>query len=136
MVARGGVDPLGGIPRAARPPRSPVKSKAASHLPRPDVDSYSRVLWWLFSSSAGARTRGRVIVALRAEPKNAQQLATELAVDYTTVRHHLKVLLENSVIESTGPHYGQVYSLAATAEARWAELDSILRRHRGTGERR
>ncbi len=105
-------------------------------LPRSPVDSYSRVLWWLFSSSAGASTRGRLVVAIRHEPKNAQQLATELALDYTTVRHHLKVLGENGVIESTGPHYGQVYSLAGSAEARWAELEAILKRHRTREARR
>jgi DNA-binding transcriptional ArsR family regulator len=126
---------------AARPAERRVRVRAANPkarrpLPRSTVDSYARVLWWLFSSSAGAHTRGRVVVALRTEPKNAQQLATELRLDYTTVRHHLKVLQENHVIESTGAHYGQVYSLASEAEARWPELEAILRRHRQAEVRR
>lgn len=94
------------------------------------MDSVSRVLWWLFSSSAGARTRGRVLVALHAEPRNAQQLARELGVDYTTVRHHLRVLAENRLIESSGAHYGQVYSVATHLDARWPEVEAILARHR------
>jgi DNA-binding transcriptional ArsR family regulator len=114
--------------RAANP-------KARGPLRPPTVDSYARVLWWLFASSAGARTRGRIVVALRTEPKNAQQLAVELTLDYTTVRHHLRVLQENRVIESTGAHYGQVYSLATSAEERWPELAAILRRHRSREDR-
>lgn len=112
---------------------APTNANPPGPLSRPNVDSYSRVLWWLFASSAGAATRGRIVTTLRAEPKNAQQLATELALDYTTVRHHLKVLVENGVIDSTGAHYGQVYSLAASAEGRWAELEKILERHRVRG---
>lgn len=69
-------------------------------------------------------------MALKAEPRNAQQLARELGIDYTTARHHLRVLLENRLIESSGPHYGQVYSVAPHLEARWPELEGILARHR------
>jgi DNA-binding transcriptional ArsR family regulator len=94
------------------------------------MDSYARVLWWLFSSSAGAATRGRIVRAIRTAPQNAQQLALGLGLDYTTVRHHLKVLVENRLLESSGPHYGQVYALAAHVEERWPELEHILERHR------
>lgn len=94
------------------------------------MDSFSRVLWWLFASSAGARSRTELVRALREEPGNAQQLAERLAMDYTTVRHHLRVLAENHLIESTGPHYGQVYSVASPLEERWEELERIARRQR------
>ena len=94
------------------------------------MDSFSRVLWWLFASSAGARTRSELVRALREEPRNAQQLAQAVAMDYTTVRHHLRVLSENRLVESTGAHYGQVYSVAAALEARWDELERITARHR------
>jgi len=121
-LARGRAGP------GARPPAANANAGAA--LRPANVDSFSRVLWWLFASSAGAATRGRIVTTLRAEPRNAQQLATELALDYTTIRHHLKVLRENGLIDSTGEHYGQVYSLAPSAEARWSELETILDRHR------
>ncbi|HTP55482.1 MAG TPA: winged helix-turn-helix domain-containing protein [Thermoplasmata archaeon] len=99
------------------------------------MDSLSRILWWLFSSSAGAATRARVIAAIHAEPQNAQQLARELSVDYTTIRHHLKVLAENRLVETSGEHYGQVYFVAPQVEARWPELEAIVRRHRRREER-
>jgi len=68
--------------------------------------------------------------AIRSEPRNAQQLAEALAVDYSTIRHHLRVLLENRLIESSGEHYGQVYSIAPHVEARWPELERIVAHHR------
>ncbi len=95
------------------------------------MDSFSRLLWWLFASSAGARTRGEIVAAIREEPRNAQQLALALRFDYSTVRHHLRVLQENRLVESSGEHYGQVYALTAVVEARWEELETIRRRHRG-----
>jgi DNA-binding transcriptional ArsR family regulator len=94
------------------------------------LDSFSRLLWWLFSSSAGATTRAAVLTALREEPRNAQQLALALAVDYTTVRHHLKVLQQNRLIESSGEHYGQIYTVAPNLEARWNEFEQIVAKHR------
>ena len=69
-------------------------------------------------------------MALRVAPRNAQQLARELGVDYTTVRHHLRVLTENRLVESSGPHYGQVYSIAPLVEGRWSEVERILAGHR------
>jgi len=94
------------------------------------VDSLSRILWWLFASSAGARTRAHVMQAIHSEPRNAQQLAEVLGVDYSTIRHHLRVLSENRLVESSGEHYGQVYSVAPQVEARWPELERIVARHR------
>ncbi len=93
------------------------------------MDSFSRLLWWLFSSSAGARTRANVLRAVRELPRNAQQLSTALGIDYTTARHHLKILLENHLIETSGDHYGQVYTVAPVVEARWNEIEQIVARH-------
>jgi len=92
------------------------------------VDSFARLLWWLLSSSAGAGSRVTLLKAVREEPRNAQQLAVALGLDYSTVRHHLRVLLSNHLIETTGTHYGQVYSISSLLDARWADLEHILER--------
>lgn len=92
------------------------------------MDSYGRMLWWLFLSSAGGPTRLRLVRALRAEPRNAQQLSVELKLDYTTVRHHLKVLQRSRLLEVGGDGYGQVYFLAPGLEQRWAELEAVAAR--------
>jgi DNA-binding transcriptional ArsR family regulator len=44
------------------------------------------VLWYVLASSRGA-TRARVVRALDERPRNANQLAEELDLDYRAVRH-------------------------------------------------
>ncbi|PSQ09735.1 hypothetical protein BRC93_12250 [Halobacteriales archaeon QS_5_70_15] len=56
------------------------------------------VLWYQLASSRGGPTRVRIVRALDERPRNANQLAEELDLDYTTVRHHLDVLREDNVV--------------------------------------
>ncbi|TLZ96194.1 MAG: winged helix-turn-helix transcriptional regulator [Methanobacteriota archaeon] len=100
------------------------------------MDSLERVLWWLFRSSIGATTRARVLVAIRDEPRNAQQLAEGLALDYKTVRHHLRVLGKNGLVTTAGERYGQVYFLSPSIESHWAVFEKIVRDMQTRGDRR
>jgi DNA-binding transcriptional ArsR family regulator len=100
------------------------------------VDSQERVLWWLFRSSIGAPTRARVLVAIREEPRNAQQLASGLTLDYKTVRHHLRVLGKNGLITTAGERYGQVYFLSASMESHWTVFEAIVKNVKTRGDRR
>ena len=98
------------------------------------VDDFERLLWWLFQSSSGAATRVKVIRAIHVEPRNAQRIADELGMDYTTIRHHLAVLVANHLVEPVGDRYGQVYFLSSSLESRWAALEAIAaRRTRARG---
>jgi len=92
------------------------------------VESFERILWWLFASSAGAATRTRVLLAIRGEPRNARRLTEALGLDYTTVRHHLRVLLKNRLVVTAGERYGQVYFLSPMMESHWGDLERILER--------
>ena len=67
------------------------------------------MLWWVFVVSRGGKTRRMMVDLLVASPMNANQLAGSLSVNYRTVSHHLKVLMESGLIEAQGPRYGQVY---------------------------
>jgi len=98
------------------------------------VDSFGRLLWWLFGSSVGAPVRGKVVHAIREEPRNAQQLAELLDLDYTSIRHHLRVLLKNQVVVTSGPRYGQVYFLSPATESHWDDLERILEKFRKKNE--
>jgi len=89
------------------------------------VDGVERVLWWLFGSSAGGPTRARVARAIRESPRNAQQLADALTLDYTTIRHHLRVMGDNGLITTAGERYGQVYFLSQSFESRWETFERI-----------
>jgi DNA-binding transcriptional ArsR family regulator len=95
------------------------------------LDAFERLLWWLFAGSAGAKTRGQVLAAIREQPRNAQQLSEALNLDYTTVRHHLKVLEQNRIVVTEGNSYGKLYFISDSMEAHWQNLQSILARTRG-----
>jgi DNA-binding transcriptional ArsR family regulator len=92
------------------------------------MDSFERLLWWLFAGSAGAKTRALVLFNLRDQPKNAQQLSQALHLDYTTVRHHLRVLEANKIVLAEGEKYGRVYFVSENMEAHWQTLEGILKR--------
>jgi len=92
------------------------------------MDSFERLLWWLFAGSAGAKTRALVLYNLREQPKNAQQLSQALHLDYTTVRHHLRVLETNKIVLAEGDKYGRVYFVSELMESHWAILEAILKR--------
>jgi DNA-binding transcriptional ArsR family regulator len=90
------------------------------------LDAFERLLWWLFVGSAGAKTRVQVLLAIKEEPRNALQLAQQLSLDYTTVRHHLKVLEKNSIVVTEGDKYGRLYFVSDAMEFHWKALESIL----------
>jgi len=48
------------------------------------MDSFERLLWWLFAGAPERETRALVLFDLRDQPKNAQQLSQSLHLDYTT----------------------------------------------------
>lgn len=99
------------------------------------MDAFERLLWWLFAGSAGAKTRAHVLEAVREEPRNAQQLSRALSLDYTTVRHHLKVLEQNHIVITEGDSYGKLYFLSDSMEAHWTNLQAILEKTKGRGGR-
>jgi len=84
-----------------------------------------RVLWWLIAGTKGGVNRARMINALRDRPYNANQLSEVLELDYKTIRYHLKVLSENSVVTSTGNGYGAMYFLSPAMEANYALFEEI-----------
>lgn len=90
------------------------------------LDPFERLLWWLFAGSTGAPTRAVVLRALKEEPRNAQQLSQALGLDYTTVRHHLRVLADNRIVVTEGETYGKLYFVSDAMEAHWSVLEAIL----------
>jgi DNA-binding transcriptional ArsR family regulator len=100
------------------------------------VDAFERLLWWLFAGSTGARTRWLVVQAIKESPMNAQQLSEALGLDYTTVRHHLRVLEQNRIVVTEGDSYGKLYFLSDNMEAHWTDLQTILEKARGKGGKR
>ena len=67
------------------------------------------VLWYVFVGTRGGENRARLLRALDEQPRNPNQLADDLNLDYTTVRHHLDVLVDNDILRNSGDEYGAVY---------------------------
>ena len=70
-----------------------------------------KALWYLLAGTRGGKNRAKIIRSLDERPRNANQLAESMDVDYNTVRHHLDVLLDHNVVERGGDDYGALYFL-------------------------
>ncbi|MFW6449072.1 MAG: ArsR family transcriptional regulator, partial [Halobacteriota archaeon] len=46
--------------------------------------------------------------------------------DYTTIRHHLDVLMDNNVVRRTDNDYGAIYLITDQARSNWATVEEIL----------
>ncbi len=84
------------------------------------------VLWYLLASSRGGETRARILRVLEERPRNANQIASELDLDYTTIRHHLDVLTDDNVLKRAGDGYGDIYLFTEQVEHHWDTVEEIL----------
>ncbi len=90
-----------------------------------------RLIWFLLAGTRGGPNRARILAALRERPRNANQLAEALALNYRTVLHHLELLAEHGLITTPARDaYGAVYFLSAAMERNVDLLDRILREGR------
>jgi DNA-binding transcriptional ArsR family regulator len=85
-------------------------------------------MWWVFTGSRGGPNRARMVQAVKSRPMNANQLATLLAMDYKTIRHHLSVLLKNRMLITVGEGYGAMYFLSPELEQNYDEFVKIWER--------
>ncbi|MBN1357538.1 winged helix-turn-helix transcriptional regulator [Candidatus Bathyarchaeota archaeon] len=69
-----------------------------------------------------------MIKALKETPQNANQLATQLGMDYRTIRHHLKVLEKNRMVTTGGEGYGITYFLSPVLEENYVLFEEIVNR--------
>ena len=84
-----------------------------------------QALWYLLTGTRGGVNRARIIRELDERPRNANQLADELDVEYNTVRYHLDMLAEHDVVEAGGQEYGQLYFLTDRFERHREAFESI-----------
>ena len=85
------------------------------------------LLGWLIAGTRGGPTRARIIKILKETPQNANQLATDLKMDYRTIRHHLKVLQKNKIITTAGEGYGTTFFLSQMMEENYEVFEEILK---------
>ena len=91
-----------------------------------DPNRLRRVLLYLISATRGGPVRATMISTLKEEPMNANQLAQKLGHDYSTIKHHLDILVENKLVEPVGGKYGQLYFLSSSLQENYREFLEIL----------
>ena len=93
------------------------------------ASEYERVWWWVFVGSRGGATRARIMRELLKNPLNRNQIAERLNLNYKTVEHHLRILIENHLVENPlGSKYGAPYYPSRTALSLRDVLDRLLSR--------
>lgn len=83
------------------------------------------LLWYVLSGTRGGDNRAAILQALRDQPRNPNQLAEEVGLNYDTVRHHLEVLQDNGVVTASGDEYGAVYLPSETVRNNWETVETI-----------
>lgn len=96
-------------------------------MPASHSRSFKYLLGWLIAGTRGGPTRAKMIETLKETPQNANQLATNLKMDYKTMRHHLDVLEKNRIITSVGD-YGATYFLSQVMEDNYALFEEIMKK--------
>jgi DNA-binding transcriptional ArsR family regulator len=84
------------------------------------------VLWQALAGTRGGPNRARILRALDEQPQNANQLAEKFDLAYNTVRHHLEVLEENKIVQSSDADYGTVYLPSDRARTNWDTVEDII----------
>jgi len=84
-----------------------------------------KALWYLIAGTRGGENRARIVRLLDERPRNANQLAEALDVDYNTVRHHLDKLADHDVVETGGGEYGTLYFLTDRFERNRETFEKI-----------
>ena len=83
-------------------------------------------LWHLIVGTRGGLNRAKIIHLLRGRPYNANALAAAMHLDYKTVRHHLKVLMDNNIVmASRDQTYGTLYFLTPRLQTHFEDFLDI-----------
>lgn len=83
-------------------------------------------LWYTLSGERGGANRARILVALRDRSRNANQLATSLRLDYSTIRYHLDHLLKHDIVEQLDEGYGVDFTPVDEVLDHWPTVERII----------
>lgn len=89
---------------------------------------FRHLMWHTFAATKGGPKRIKIIKLLRQRPYNSHQLSRELNVDYRTILHHVKILVDNQFVISDEKRYGEVYFLTEMFEHEIATFEEIVKK--------
>lgn len=87
-----------------------------------------RLLWFLFAGSRGGINRMKLVLTLKENPQNANQLSKKLGLDYKAIQHHIRVLEKNNIISKAGEKYGVTYFISPFLEVNMETFDEIVQK--------
>lgn len=83
------------------------------------------VLWYVFVGSRGGETRMCIVDAIIKKPMNPRELALKFKMDYSTIRHSLRVLEKNRIVWTEQKKYGAKYSTTPEFEGLKEEYEKL-----------
>jgi len=87
------------------------------------------LVWYLFAGTRGGETRVLIVTTLKKKPMNMHQLAKSLNLDYKTIQHHIRILLDNHIISAVNKgKYGAVYFVSDEMLQLWNDFRAIWQR--------
>ncbi|MBI4170381.1 MAG: winged helix-turn-helix transcriptional regulator [Candidatus Aenigmarchaeota archaeon] len=79
----------------------------------PTEKVFRRTLMLCIAGTRGGVARLRILRMLEQKPRNINQLAGSLSMDYKTVQHHVRVLEKLGLVASSKKKYGNLYGFSA-----------------------
>lgn len=92
----------------------------------PSLPYAKNLLFFVFASSRGGENRVKIMTALKSSPRNTNQLANDLGLNYRAIQHHLDVLEKNNLITKVGEKYGTTYFPSTFFEDNMKTYDEIV----------
>ncbi len=84
------------------------------------------LVWYLLAGTRGGETRALILVSLKRRPMNAHQLSQALRLDYKTIQHHMRVLVENRLVAVINQgRYGAAYFVSPELDGFWKDFRGI-----------
>ncbi len=108
------------------------KNKIFKNVPNLEdikVDPYMKRLFSsVFTGMSGRYTRIKMVCAITEEPMNALELSQKLDLDYKTIKHNIKVLESNNLIDREGEGYGDLFFPSELLSSNLPTLYKVIRK--------
>ena len=76
-----------------------------------------RVIALYLAGTRGGPVRLKILGLIQAHPRNINDIAAKLGLDYKTVQHHMRVLEKSGMVVSTKKKYDNAYGLSELLKA-------------------
>ncbi len=97
----------------------------------PSLPYAKNLLFFVFASSRGGENRIKIMNTIQNSPRNANQLANDLRLNYRAIQHHLTVLEKNNLITKVGEKYGATWFVSHFFETNKEAYDEIISKTQG-----